>query len=226
MDIFKMNEVAALSAHPGEIILILIVSSLLGWVIAWTYFRTHRGFSYSQSFANTLILLTVITTLIILVIGDNIARAIGIFGAFSIIRFRTAVKEARDTAFVFFCLAVGLALGTGSFILGIIGTGFIVGLIFALHMGNFAGPKPFDYVLSFSLDTNQDDQPFNAIFDQYLSAQQLLNVKADKNKNVMKFNFSITLKKNRSLNEFLQQLKDIKGIEQVNAVSSKNDLVF
>ncbi|MDH3324859.1 MAG: DUF4956 domain-containing protein [Candidatus Peregrinibacteria bacterium] len=227
MDIFKAKEVVKMFSDPIQIIFLLGLAALLGMVISWTYHRTHKGFSYSQSFANTLILMTVITTLIIMVIGDNIARAIGIFGAFSIVRFRTSVKDTRDTAFIFFALAIGLAVGTGSLAIGITGTIALSILIFALYHGNFAGPKKLDYVLNFKMDSKDHaDNIFKTIFAKHLKTETLLNVESKDRGNHLVFTFNIGLKNKDSLKEFLNELNQLKGISDVNVVSSKNDLEF
>ncbi|MCK5460781.1 DUF4956 domain-containing protein [Candidatus Gracilibacteria bacterium] len=227
MDIFKTKELIRLFADPLQIVFLLGLSTVLGLIIAWTYHRTHRGFSFSQNFSNTLVLMTVITTLIIMIIGDNIARAIGIFGAFSIVRFRTAVKDARDTAFVFFALAVGLAIGTGSIPIGIVGTIFVSALIFGLYFGNFAGPKKLDYVLNFRMDAKEHDESiFKNLFSKYVKSEMLLNVESKERGKFLIFTFNISLKNNIFLKDFLDELATLKGISEASMVSSKSDLEF
>ena len=227
MDIFKTKELVQLLSDPIQIIFLLGLSTFLGMIIAWTYHKTHRGYSFSQNFSNTLILMTVITTLIIMVIGDNIARAIGIFGAFSIVRFRTAVKDARDIAFVFFVLAIGLAVGTGSLSIGIVGTLFLVGLLLLLHFINFAGPKKMDYVLNFKMDAKHHDEGvFKSLFSQYVKTEVLLNVKAKDRGNFLIFTFNVSLHRTENLANFLEALSQLEGISEVHMVTSKSDLEF
>ena len=212
---------------PIQLILILGMAVVLGMVIASTYHQTHRGFSYSQSFSITLILMTVITALIIVLIGDNIARAVGVFGAFSIIRFRTAVKDPRDTVFVFYALAAGLAVGAGSFTIGMIGTLFLSFLIFMLHFSNFGGIKKLDYVLSFKMEAKHHvDELFNNLFAKFLRSRNLLNVESKDKGKYMFFTFNIRLKDEDTMKAFLKDLNDFESVSDVNIVSSKNDLEF
>ncbi len=227
MDIFKTKELVALFNDPLQIGLLLGLGTILGFIIAGTYHRTHRGYSFSQNFTNTLILMTVITTFIIMIIGDNIASAIGIFGAFSIVRFRTAVKDARDIAFVFFALASGLSVGTGSIAIGVIGTLFLSALIFILHSINFGGPKNLDYVLNFRMDASIPDQKiFKGLFNKYVKNERLLHVESKEKGKVLVFSFSIALSKEAELNEFINKLSVLKGISDVRVANSKNDLDF
>ncbi len=212
---------------PFQLLIILGISTALGIIIASTYHKTHRGFSYSQSFSITLILMTVITTLIIVLIGDNIARAVGVFGAFSIVRFRTAIKDPRDTVFVFFALAAGLAIGSGSFIIGMVGTLAIALLIFMLHFTNFGGIKKLDYVLSFKMEAKHHvEEIFNGLFAKYLRSRNLLNVESKDKGKYMFFTFNIRLINEDSMKEFLKELNDFESVTDVNIVSSKNDLEF
>ena len=90
----------------------IFFSFLLCLVIGAVYRHTHKSLSYPQSFVHTLVIAGVVITVVMMVIGNSIAIALGIFGAFSLIRFRTAIKEPRDVAFLFFALAVGMAVGT------------------------------------------------------------------------------------------------------------------
>ena len=90
-----------------------------GLLMSWLYRHTYRGTAYSMTFDRSLVTLTIITAIVIAVIGNNLARAFGLVGAMSIVRFRTAVKDAQDLVFIFFSLAVGLASGVGLHILAI-----------------------------------------------------------------------------------------------------------
>ena len=95
------------------VIINLVLSFILGLLISYVYRKTHKGLSYSQSFIITAVLVTVIVAMVIMIIGNNLARAFALVGALSIIRFRTVVKDTKDTAYIFWSLAAGMAAGTG-----------------------------------------------------------------------------------------------------------------
>lgn len=227
MDIFKKQALVAIFGNPIQLLLLFVIATIFGLIIAYTYRKTHRGFSYSQSFSLTLVLVTVVVMMIIVLIEDNIARAIGIFGAFSIIRFRTAVKDVRDIAFIFFALAVGLAVGVGAIGTGVVGVLFICALIFALHKTNFGGLRKLEYVLNFKMDVkNHSSDIFKKVMGQFLKKEMLLNVDAkDKGKSLV-FTFNIGLKDDGELNKFIAKMTSLKGVSEVNVVSSKNDIEF
>ena len=106
-------------------------------VIGWVYRFTHKGIGYSQSYVQALILTSLVTTVIMMVIGSNIARAFSLVGALSIIRFRNAIKETRDVAFIFFSMAIAMANGTRFPGVAIIATGFISSVMVGLSFCNY-----------------------------------------------------------------------------------------
>jgi len=210
-----------------QTILIIGLSALLSLVIAYVYKLTHRGLSYSQSFIVTLVLLGVIVSVIMYVIGNSLATAVGLFGAFSIIRFRTVVKDTRDTAYVFFVLAIGMAIGTGNYLIALVATVAICALIYLLYFTNFGSLKKFGYVVSFLVDATQEKQKiFESVFEKYLRRSSLLNVKAKDKGKFLAFTFNIEFQKGADSGEFTRDLNKLHGLSEVSLLSSKNDIEF
>ncbi|MBL8237621.1 MAG: DUF4956 domain-containing protein [Bryobacterales bacterium] len=100
------------AADPWEVLIRLVAALVLGWVVAWVYGRTTSGEESATSLPTTLVLLAVLIAMVTQVIGDNVARAFSLVGALSIVRFRTVVRDTRDTAFVIFAVVVGMAVGS------------------------------------------------------------------------------------------------------------------
>ena len=134
----------------GEFILALALSFLLAGVIAIVYRITHTGLSYSRSFAMTMVLMSLTISFIMLIIGSNLARAFSLVGALSIIRYRNAVKESRDTAFIFLTMAIGMACGTKLYGMGIIFTIFTSIVILVFEKINFGATKDTSRIIQFS----------------------------------------------------------------------------
>src|SRR3989338_3954070 len=99
-------------AEPLDLISYLLLAFILGLAIAYTYKKTHKSLSYSRSFVSSLVILLPIASLIIHFVSNNIASAIGVFGAFSVIRYRTAIKETTDMMYIFWVLAISLVIGS------------------------------------------------------------------------------------------------------------------
>jgi uncharacterized membrane protein YhiD involved in acid resistance len=116
---------------PATIAADLLLSFTLGTFVAWLYSVTHRGLSYSRNMVHSIVLLAMIITMVMLVVGDSIARAFGLVGALAIIRFRTVVRDARDTTFIFLALAVGISVGAQQELVAIVGT-LMIGIVSAM----------------------------------------------------------------------------------------------
>ncbi|GHV37727.1 hypothetical protein AGMMS49546_06430 [Spirochaetia bacterium] len=116
-----------------EIFLNFVVASLISVVIYLSYRISHSGAVYSARFNVTLIKLTLVTTLVMNVIGNNIALSLGMVGALSIVRFRTAIKDHRDATYIFWCIAVGICCGVQEYLIAAMGSGFI--FLFMLIFG-------------------------------------------------------------------------------------------
>lgn len=120
-----------------EVFCALGLSAVCSFMIANVYRYTHKGSGYSQSYVQSLLLLGLITTLIMVVIGSNIARAFSLVGALSIVRFRNAIKETRDVSFIFFIMAIAMACGTRFYSVAMLATFINCGVILAMHFSDF-----------------------------------------------------------------------------------------
>ncbi len=117
--------------HLETVALNISMAAVLGFLIFVSYYITHRGTIYSKKFNASLVVLTVLTGTVMTVIGNNIALSLGMVGALSIVRFRTAIKDSRDTVYIFWAVIVGICCGVGDYMVALIGSAitFIVLLI-------------------------------------------------------------------------------------------------
>lgn len=115
-----------------QIIMQIMISLVIGIIIYLSYYISHAGTIYSKKFNVSLVMLTVLTSMVMTVIGNNIALSLGMVGALSIVRFRTAIKDSRDTAYIFWAIIVGICCGVGDFVVATIGSAtiFIIMLLF------------------------------------------------------------------------------------------------
>ena len=111
------------------VIVSMLLGAAFGWAISWVYRRNYRGVMYSGNFAFTLIMMTLITTPVVLCIRNSFALSMGMVGALSIVRFRTAVKDPMYTAYMFWALTTGILLGAGQFVLAAVALVFIALLL-------------------------------------------------------------------------------------------------
>lgn len=205
----------------------LIIAAVLGIVTAVIYKQTHRGVSYSQSYVISLALLCIIATMIIMVIGNSLVTAIGLIGAFTIIRFRTAVKDTKDLTFMFLSLALGLAVGVRAYPIAVISLILIAVLLLIFDRIRFGSVSAYEYLLSFSTRTDQkDNPPYQKVFIEYLKDHILLNTRSYKEGQELEVTFNIVLKNQDKLQAFAQALSKIKQISKVELLSLKNDIEY
>ena len=189
----------------------IFLSFILSLIIGYFYRATHTGPSYSQSTVHTMVIMAVVVSLIMMIIGTNIARAFSLVGALSIIRFRNAVKESRDVAFYFLSMGVGMACGTGFGDLAIIFTLCVCGMIY--FMSRFSiGAKPMVETLMKILVSDQLDyeKAFNDLFYRHLDSADLLSVDSD-GSGRLELVYTVTLRKGHSEPAMLS---DLHGIDE------------
>ena len=115
-----------------QILMNISVAAVLGMFIFISYFISHRGTIYSKKFNASLVILTVLTGTVMTVIGNNIALSLGMVGALSIVRFRTAIKDSRDTVYIFWAIIIGICCGVGDYLVASIGSAVTFVVIFIL----------------------------------------------------------------------------------------------
>lgn len=131
----------------GDLFLSMTTAALLAYVLATVYRHTHRGTSYSQSFLVTLFMMAVATSVVMLIIGSNIARAFSLVGALSVIRFRTAVKDSRDTGYLFAAMVAGMGCGTQFYLAAMGMIAFMSALMLGLYHADFGLKRKMESIV-------------------------------------------------------------------------------
>ena len=207
-----------------DVLLNVLLSFVIGFFISLLYRTTYTGYSYSSSFVNALVILAMVTAIVIMVIGNNLARAFGLVGAMSIIRFRTVVKDTRDITFVFFALAGGMAAGSGNHLIGIAGTGIVGIVLLVFYLVNYGSVRKKELLLRFYMvPQNGEENIFLPVFREHLHNFTLLNIKSVRLGQFLEFSFHIRLKDVDRYQRFINDLNGIEGIERVSMVFSGNE---
>ncbi len=154
-DIFKSSYLENVSAIDiPDMIIALVLAFLVGLLIYVVYQKTYRGVMYSASFGVTLVALTMITTVVILAVTSNAVLSLGMVGALSIVRFRTAIKEPLDIAFLFWAIAAGIVLAAGMIPLAVIGS-IVIGAVLILFVNRKTYTRPYIVVLRCENDASE-----------------------------------------------------------------------
>lgn len=136
----------------------LLLALALSMVVSWVYVATYQGLSYVRSFATTLAIAGVVSALVMLAIGDDIARGLGLVGAITVIRFRTTLKDTRDLMFAFVALAIGVACGVLAFPVAILGTAVFCAAMTYLSFSSFGSRRLYNAVLRVQVPSGSEEQ--------------------------------------------------------------------
>ncbi len=222
MNIFNIQDLTG-EFSVMDVVLVLVLSFLLSAFIGWIYKITHRGTSYTQSFVFTLVLNGMVVAMVMMVVGSNIARAFSLVGALSIIRFRNAVKETRDVGFIFFTMAIGMAIGTKFYLLAIIAAVVISLVILMMTRMNWFAREMSNQILRVQVP---NDLPFDHLFDhvflKYTSISELISVDSDRSGAFTELIYSIGMKKSNQIQDFITEVKRLNGGNKVSLIAGYN----
>ncbi len=224
MNLFSDAAIPLLQLTLTEILLNILLAFVLGLLVALVHRYTSRGKVVSNSFLHTLVILAMVVALVMMVIGNSIARAFSLVGALSIIRFRTVVKENRDIAFVFFALAAGMAAGVGNYPIAIYGVGLILLLLLAMDFIRFGVAPTGVYMMRFQRipeDTEHDDVA--NVLEKLTSSHTHLSVKTVKMGAFIEHTFLVRLKRGVTEQQVILQLSMLEGMERVTLLAEEGE---
>lgn len=216
-DIFKSSFLENInSISVLDMLLTILLSFCIGLFIFFIYKRTYRGVMYSAGFGTTLIALTMITSIVILAVTSNVVLSLGMVGALSIVRFRTAIKDPLDITFLFWSIAAGIILAAGMIPLAVIGS-ICIGIILLIFVNKSSNTHPYIVVL------NCSDH------DAEVKALELLSKNVTKStiksksavKGAIELNIEVRLKDDNT--DFITALSEMNGISNAVIVSYNGD---
>ncbi len=191
-----------------DLLVALGVSLVLGLVISLVYMKTNKAHTPTQSFTLTLVILPVIITVIILLVGNNVARAFSLAGAFSIIRFRSAPGDPKEITYVLLCMAVGLAIGMGFILFGVIVAIILCLVMILLETFKFGYPKATGKLLKITVPENLDfENVFDSILQKYTFSYTLQKIKTADLGSLYELQYLVTTKSNISEKDFIDELR-------------------
>jgi len=202
---------------PQNVLLSLLLAFILGQVIAWVYYFTHSGLSYSRSYVQSLVLVTIVVAMVMAVIGDNIIRAFGLMGALAIIRFRNVVKDTRDIVFIFCSLVVGMAAGSQRYAIAVGGTIVISLIALYLYLTGFGTHEPHNGFLRFSLKGHIGPKhPIPTILKRFCGNFTLISVQdSGFGSPLVEYAYQLMIRNAAKNEQMLSELEKIEGIENI-----------
>lgn len=217
-DIFKSSFMEIISAFSVlDTIIALTLAFVIGLFIMAVYKKTFKGVMYSHSFCVSLLALNLITTLIILAITSNVILSLGVVGALSIVRFRSAIKEPLDIAFLFWSISAGIVIGAGLIPLAVFGSLFI-GIILVLFINRQTTDNPYLLVLSCLNDESEKEalKTVNAYVKKHVIKSKTVSAQ-----NGIEVTVEIRLKEMET--KFVNEISQISGVKNAVLVSYNGD---
>ncbi|MBR2309259.1 MAG: DUF4956 domain-containing protein [Oscillospiraceae bacterium] len=205
----------------GTVALNISMAALLGFLIFISYYLSHRGTIYSKKFNASLVVLTVLTGTVMTVIGNNIALSLGMVGALSIVRFRTAIKDSRDTVYIFWTIIVGICCGVGDFMVAV--TGSVITFIVLLILGAIKNDNRMLIIIRGA--SNKQTLATGYIFNHFKS-KAILRVR-NTTEDTMELIYEVSssaLKKVEKDISITDGLYELGGIEYVNIVMQNDEV--
>lgn len=216
-DIFKSNFLENIgSVTLLDMTIALLLAFGIGMFIFFVYKNTFQGVMYSSGFATTLVALTMITTLVILAVTSNIVLSLGMVGALSIVRFRTAIKEPLDIAFLFWAIAAGIVLAAGMIPLAVFGS-LLIGIVLLVLVNKKSYHNPY-IVIIHCTDSGAEKKALEFLKGQ---VQKCVTKSKTVQKGLIELNLDIRLKQDNT--DFINKLSDMEGISHVVLVSYNGD---
>ena len=213
-DIFKssfLQNVASVSIL--DMVIAMALAFCIGLFIFLVYKKTFTGVMYSTSFGVALIALTMITTLVILAVTSNVVLSLGMVGALSIVRFRTAIKEPLDIAFLFWAIAVGIVLAAGMIPLAVFGS-VVIGVILIVFV-NVRGGTTTPYIMVMQCENKEAEKKAEAYLAQHTEKNKLKSKSVQKG--AVELNIEVRLKDEDT--DFVNALSEIEGVRSAVLVS-------
>lgn len=203
---------------PESVLLSLLLAFVLGQVLAWVYYFTHSGLSYSRTFVQSLVLISVVVALVMAVISNSIVTAFGLMGTMAFVRFRNVLKDTRDLVFIFCSLVIGMAAGSQRYAIAVLGTFTVSAIILYLHWTRFGSHRPHNGFLRFNLDRHiKPGHPALEILKRFCSSFTLISAQHDGSEgSAIEYAYQL-LVRNASKNEqLLSELETLEGISNIN----------
>ncbi len=216
--IFTTTNAETVLSLPGMLIA-LGVAFVLGMAVSLVYMKTQKNRQPSESFALTLVILPVVISVIILLVGNNVARAFSLAGAFSIIRFRSAPGNPKDITYVLLCMAVGLATGMGFVAYAVVVALILCGIMLLLELTKFGQSKGQAKTLKITIPEDLNyEHSFDDILAEYTQSSTLRKVRTMDLGSLFELNYSVTMKKDVSEKAFLDEIRSRNGTLNINLV--------
>ncbi|MBL7115115.1 MAG: DUF4956 domain-containing protein [Kiritimatiellae bacterium] len=205
-----------------QILCSLLLSFVLCSVFATVYRWTFQGLSYSRSFVHTMVLGGMIVSMLIMAIGNNLARGLGILGTLAIVRFRTPVRDTRDMMFLFACLGIGIACGAGTYTVAVVGTVTLGVAALLLNWSPFASRREFEGLLRYTMPSDPElEAKVKLVLQQCCSSFHLIAMREAIQGDAVEFAYQVRLIDPSYQSDLVDHLHEIERLSDASLIMQR-----
>lgn len=226
LTVTRLEGISVLHLGLDQIVLRIGLSFILGMLIAFTYRRTHKAFAYSYGMVLSMVILSMVVAMVLMVIDNSLARAFGLVGALSIIRFRTPVKDIRDIIFLFIAIGAGIAVGAGAYQIAAIGVPAILlvsSLLFFIRFGQKQTEELLIKLFTRGSAMDSAAGSYEPILADHCRSYSLIELQSDA-QGAVEMVYSVKLLDSSRIAEIVRRITASQGIERVAVLSAIHNM--
>ena len=220
---FFTGDYSSTPTNVPAVVMGLMLAFLSGHLIAWVYMMTHSGLSYSRTFVNSLVVIPIVVSLVMMVLSNNLVTAFGLMAVFAIVRFRNILRDTLDTTYILAVIVVGMACGTMKFATAVMGCLLIAAVMFYLRATSFGTRHRYDYVLNLQWTRTRAELPE---LRQLLRRHALKIITASERTHEphgLYLSYRVLLRDPNRVDDMLTELKALNGISVVNSLPAQDE---
>jgi len=224
MDTFWNGDFAAVPTDFPRMLLGMLVAFLGGHVLAWVYMTTHSGLSYSRSFVNSLIVIPTVTSMVMMVLQNNLVTAFGLMAVFAIVRFRNILRDTLDTTYVLSVIVVGMACGTMKLTTAVVGCGLISLIMLYLWFSHFGTRHRYDVIVNMHWARPAAEMgELRQVLHRHSRKAQCASQRSHEGFEGTDLSYRILLRDPGRMDEMLSELRAFPGVSRVTGLLAEEE---
>jgi len=223
-DLFLNADYAAVPLDMRAVLLGLLLAFLAGQTVAWVYMITHSGLSYSRSFVNSLVVIPILVSLVMMILSNNLVTAFGMMAVFAIVRFRNILRDTLDTTYVLTVLVVGMASGTQRFPIAVTGTLLVCIIMLYLWYTGFGAKHRYDVIVNLHWSREGDEVPDLVTMLQRHALRTLCaSQRSHEGYEGIDLSYRLLLRDPERVNDLLTDLRNMNGVSRVTSLKAEDE---
>jgi hypothetical protein len=223
-DWFLRGDYGVMPTDYASLIIALLLAFACGHVIAWMYMFTHTGLSYSRSYVDTLILMPVIVSLVMLILANNLVLAFGLMAIFAMVRFRSILRDTLDTAYVLGVIVIGLACGTLKFTSAVIGCLAMAAIMFYFWLTGFGTRHRYDLILNIQwVRPAAELGDLRQVLQRHSRSTHCASQRSNEGYSGIDLSYRLLLRDPARSQEVVEELRTLNGVARVSSLQAGDE---